>query len=202
MKNPFLPFVQKALNRYLTLDPESIHRIHELRGKIVKIHLNMIPPLEFFLKFNPQTIDVLAEFSNQPDLIIKGTPLSLLNLSLTKDKRKHFFGDNVSIAGNLELGQQVTDLFDQLEIDWEEYISHWVGDISAHQIGRAAEKLKKFSSRFKKSMSQNVNEYIHEEINVFPPKEALQDFFSDIDVLRMDVDRIEARIKNLIRGVE
>jgi len=36
---------------------------------------------------------------------------------------------------------------------------------------------------------------------LFPPKESLQDFFHDIDLLRMDVDRLEARIEKIVKEV-
>ena len=202
MKHVLLPVLQKALNRYLALDPESAVRLRALRGKVVTIELKIFPPLIFSLLFKDNEIEILSDLSEQPDLIIRGMPLSLLRLSVSDDKRKHFFGDDVTLEGNLELGQQVTDLFDQLEIDWEEYASRWVGDVSAHQLGRVVRDVKNFAERLRESLSRNINEYVHEEAELFPSEEALQDFFADVDTLRMDVDRLEARIENLKRGCE
>ena len=46
---------------------------------------------------------------------------------------------------------------------------------------------------------RQVNEYVHEEAEFFPAREALQDFFQDIDTLRMDADRLEARVERLLK---
>ncbi len=188
--------LQTALNRYLDLDPESKKRLHKLQNKIVTIEL-LGPGLIFQLSFDEDRVQLNWDNFAKPDTYIKGSPLTLLHLSLTKGDRKQFFSDDVSIEGNLDLGQDVIDLFDHLDIDWEEYLSHCIGDVSAHQVGRFVHGLKKFNQRVYETLSQNVNEYIHEEVMLFPPREALQDFFTEVDELRMDVDRMEAKVMQL-----
>jgi ubiquinone biosynthesis protein UbiJ len=190
-----MKLIQSALNRYLSLDPESSGRVNALRGKKVLIECFFQDKKAevFSLKFSEKEIEVTRHPEETPDIIIKGTPISLLRMSLSKDKKK-FFSDDVTIEGDLESGQQVIDLFDQLEIDWEEYLSKCVGDVPAHHVGNVVRDMKKFSKKFRDIMLRNVNEYVHEETEWFPTKEALQDFFAEIDKLRMDVDRLEARV--------
>ena len=193
--------VQKALNRYLALDPESASRLARLENKRVGIEL-LSTGLYFELYFIDKKIELKTKKQEtQPDTIIKGTPLSLLHLTAARDDRKRFFAEDVTIEGNIELGQEVIDLFDTLEIDWEEYASHWVGDVPAHQFGRFVRRVFQFKSRAVETLEQNVNEYLHEEAEFFPPKEALSDFFRDVDHLRSDVDRLEARIEKIVKEV-
>jgi len=186
---------QVILNRYLSLDPESTYRIKALNNHVITIELNGLA-LIFQLVFNESNIQVKTHAFSKPDTTIKGTPLSLLHMTLTSDRKK-FFAEDVIIEGNLELGQQVIDLFDTLEIDWEEYISRITGDVPAHQIHRAVSHLKDFTKRLRKTLIHNINEYVHEEKILFPAPEALQDFFQEVDILRMDTDRLEARIAQL-----
>lgn len=197
-------YLTRALNQYLALDPESQPRLHHLENKTVTIELLVREtPLyqesncQFQIHFSAKEIKLKTTSFIAADTTIKGTPLSLLRMTLSHQDRKKFFADDVSIEGNLEVGQQVIALFDRLEIDWEEYLSRWVGDVSAYQLTRFAKKIKTMSKRFRSTLTQNINEYIHEEIPLFPAQEALQDFFHDIDQLRMDTDRIEARIQQL-----
>src|SRR3989344_8250035 len=130
---------QNALNRYLVLDPESKSRLHALYGKTVAIELLGLG-LHFHLAFTSQEIKLNMNAATKPDTTIKGTPFSILHMSLARDERKKFFAEDVIIEGNIELGQKVIDLFDSLEIDWEEYASHWIGDVPAHQLGRFIKK--------------------------------------------------------------
>jgi ubiquinone biosynthesis protein UbiJ len=188
-KKKLVATLQKAVNHYLSLDPESLQRLLKVRNKIVKIELLGIG------------VDFYLTFTEKADTIIKGTPLRLLHMALSGEKRQQFFVEDVSIQGNLELGQQVTHLFDQVEIDWEEHFSHLVGDVSAHHLGNIFRKMKAWGKQTRNTLIQDVNEYVHEEINLFPASEALRDFFHDVDSLRMDTDRLEARLKQLQKQV-
>jgi ubiquinone biosynthesis protein UbiJ len=201
IKSILIKTLQKALNTYLLLDPESVVRLQKLHDKIICIEL-MGTGCVFQLIFNEKGITLTQDSSLKADTWIKGTPLRLLHMTMAREHRQTFFSDDISIQGNLELGQVVTDLFDHLEIDWEEYLSHWVGDVPAHHLGRVARKIKSFSQQTRATLLQDINEYVHEEVDLFPPREALQDFFNDVDHLRMDVDRLEARIHYIKNHIE
>jgi ubiquinone biosynthesis protein UbiJ len=202
IKAVFIDTIQQALNAYISLDPESATRIKAMQGKIVTIELLKIN-ITFHLIFTETHIQFKLASSTTPteaihsDTIIKGTPLRLLQLALSKNSRQQFFSDDVSIRGNLDLGQQVIDLFDRLEIDWEEFLSKWIGDVSAHHLGRLSQRIKSWTQQTRETLLQDVNEYVHEEVDFFPAREALEDYFHDVDALRMDTDRLEAKILHL-----
>lgn len=189
--------LEKALNRYLALDHESKRRIALLRDKKVTIEL-LGTPLIVQMIFAEEKVQLDWNPTTTPDIRIKGTPLNLLHMSIAPEQRQRFFAEDVVVEGNMELAQHVLAIFDDLEIDWEEQLSQWIGDVPAHQTGRVLRSVKAFSQRVRRSLLRNVNEYVHEEVNLFPPPEALQHFFHDVDELRMDVDRLEARIEKLI----
>jgi len=198
MKQWIQTVLQKALNRYLALDPESKSRIVLLQGKIITIELLGLK-ITLHLIFIGDTIEIQLNTHPHPDAHIKGTPLRLVHLALSQD-RHSFFADDVTIEGDAAIAEQVILLFDQLEIDWEDYLSHWIGDVPAYHLGRIGKKLKNWRRESCDTLTQNLNEYLHEEIHWFPPREAVQDFFSDVDQLRIDVDRLEAKMNQ--RGHE
>jgi ubiquinone biosynthesis protein UbiJ len=185
--------LENALNRYLALDSESKRRIRLLQDKRVMLEL-LGTPFIVQLIFNDEKIILQWDDFSEADIRIKGTPLNLLHMSLVRDDRHRFFADDVIVEGNMELAQNVLAIFDELEIDWEEQLSQWVGDVPAYQTGRFVRGIKKFNQRVRRTFLRNLNEYVHEEINLFPTDEALQLFFDEVDELRMDVDRLEARL--------
>ncbi len=191
--------LQSVLNQYLALDPESSKRIKAIDNKVVTIELLSIP-LTFQLIFTNSTIEI-CKAREKPDTIIKGTPLSLLRMSLDKHHRKSFFADDVTIEGDLELGQKVIDLFDSLDVDYEEYLAYWIGDIPSYHMGQLSRKIRAFKSNVTSTLKDNFKEYLHEETQIFPGKEEVLDFFNDVDQLRLDVDRLEAKIRKLLKEV-
>jgi ubiquinone biosynthesis protein UbiJ len=196
-KQFFSDTLQSALNKYLALDPESATRLRELNGKLVALELLPLK-VTFYLRFTDGRASVALVSDDVPETTIKGTPLRLLLLALVPHAdRQRFFADDVVMQGNPLIGQQVIELFDQLEIDWEEYAAKIVGDVPAHHAGNIVRNAKAFLSKTGMTLTRNLNEYLHEEINVFPPTEALQDFFREVDVLRMDADRLQARVARL-----
>ncbi|MES2218755.1 MAG: SCP2 sterol-binding domain-containing protein [Pseudomonadota bacterium] len=193
--------LQKALNQYLALDPESHLRLQELQGK--QVALELLPfKISFYLRFSAGQAQLSLATLDAPETTIKGTPLRLLMLGLApRVDRKKFFADDVIMQGNPVLGQQVIDLFDQLHIDWEEFTAKVFGDVTAHHAGNVVRNAREWVNKTQMILTQNLNEYLHEEINVFPPSEALQDFFKEVDALRMDTDRLDARVQVLQKKI-
>lgn len=196
MKNAVLATITKALNAYLDLDPESKQRLHSLQDKVITIELL---PFHFTFQctFNSDGFHIDPEEVRSPDATLRGTPLQMLNVLLMPNHRQRFFTEDLTIEGDASFGQQVVELFDHLSIDWEDYVSHFVGDIPAHHAGRFINRINTWLNATEESLTQNINEYLHEEIKWLPTREALSDFFTDIDNTRMDVDRIEAKISYL-----
>lgn len=195
--------LEKILNHYLSLDPQSAERIAALENKVVTIELSGIA-LTFQMFFINKKIALRWQDFHEPDLTISGTPLNLLHMRFAShQERQRFFAEDVKVTGNMELARHVLAIFDEMAVDWEEISARYVGDVSAHHLGRIAGGIKNFSARFRASLLRNVNEYMHEESDFVPPNEALQDFFHQVDELRMDVDRLEARFARIskIRGI-
>ena len=199
LTHKLLGLLQAGLNRYLMLDPESAARLRALQGKNVALEFTPFTSV-FHLHFVDGQIklSINPALDAVPDTIIKGTPLRLAMLTLAAPAaRQRFFADDVSMQGNLALGQQVIELFDRLQIDWEEYGAQLLGDVPAHHAGNLVRGATKWLANARATLLQNINEYTHEEIKLLPPLEALQDFFAEVDAARMALDRLSARVARL-----
>lgn len=200
MKAIFLSTLSKLINAYLRLDPESRSRLSMLQGKVVTVELLPIH-FTFQLLFNPEGVVLEANETHFTDTKIIGTPLQMFGVVAAKKNRHHFFAEDLVLIGDAELAQQVIQVFDELEIDWEEMLSQLIGDVPAYHAAQAVQGIQNWLHQAQFSMTQNLNDYVHEEIKWFPSKEELKDFFSDIDDLRMDVDRVETKIALLEKSL-
>lgn len=198
MKNTILSSLSKTMNTWLKLDPESPARMKKLQGKTIAIEF--LPfSFEFQCYFDEAGVNLFIDETIMPDTLIRGTPLQMLGVMLSKENRQRFFADDLVIEGSAEVGQEMIELFDHMQIDWEEYLSKMIGDVPAYHAFRLLNKFNHFLRGSEESMRNNIREYLHEEAEWLPSREALNDFFSEIDTIRMDVDRMQERISLLQR---
>lgn len=201
MNENLIKLITSAINTYLQLDPESERRLKRLHGHTISIEL-----LPFHLTFNchftKEGMQINSGHTESVHTRIRGTPLQLLGVALAKQNRHKFFADDVSIEGDAELGQQVIDLFDQIHIDWEEHLAQLIGDTPAYRLSQLRRKAGKWLHHINHTLTENTREYIQEEAKWLPTREELNDYFTDIDELRMEADRMEAKLAQLRAHIE
>lgn len=189
--------LQKAINCALALDEDMPSKIKPLEGKVLEVVIN---PLNvcFFLNFHQGAVRLLAYYEGIPDTVIHSSPLGLIRLSLLPaSKLRSVFNDNIRISGDVELGQQVKALFDNIDIDWEGHLSHFTGDVVAHQIGSWVRGGCAFNRRLMSSLKRSMTEYLQEERRLVPSTQEMQDFFQDVDDLGLRLERLIAHFNQL-----
>lgn len=197
IKDLSLTILQKAINHALQLDAAMPSRLQALDGRVLEL---IISPLQvhFFLCFTPTELQLKAHHPGEADAVIHSSPLGLIRLSLLPaSKVRSLFNDSVKITGDIELGQRVKLLFDELDIDWEGHLARFTGDVVAYQVGSLVRKGRSLTHRVSKSMQHNIRDYLQEELRACPPKEELTDFFNDVDTLSLTVERLAAHVNAL-----
>lgn len=198
IKKYSLMALQTALNHALSLDESMPAKMKDLHGKILEI---IISPLNvhFFIRFAHGEMQLLPTCDDRPDTVIHSSPLGLIRLGLLPaSKVRSLFNDKIRLSGDVELGQRVKQLFDELDIDWEGHLARFTGDVVAYQIGSFFRQGLALKERVDSSMRHNVTEYLQEELRVFPSCEEVNDFFSDIDELSLQTERLAAHVNQLL----
>jgi len=198
LKKYSLIALQKAINHGLSLDENMPAKLQSLHDKVLEM---VIAPLDthFFIQFKNGELLLLDEYQGEADTVIHSNPLGLIRLSLLPaSKARSLFNDKIRMSGDIELGQQVKKIFDEIDIDWEGHLAQFTGDVVAHQIGSIFRKGLEFKQQISDSMRLNVTEYLQEELRVFPSRHEVEDFFNDIDALALDVERLQAHINQLM----
>lgn len=195
---PLSAAIELALNQYLALDPESRDSLKQLSGKIIKLQLTA-PAFELFLLPAESGIQVLNHYQDSADTTIKGSLSAFANLGLANDKEKNtaVFSGQISIEGDIALGQKFQALFENLDIDWEEHLSHIVGDVVAHKMGSLGRRFFAWGQQSKESLALDSTEFLQYETRDLLEGREMTDFLKQVDTIRSDVDRLEARINRL-----
>ena len=189
--------LEAALNRYLALDPDSLRRMAELDGRVIGLQWRGTALALYFL-LGPQGVQVLGHYEGEPDTLLSGSPLALAELGLGGDRERALFSGAVEIRGDTETGQRFQQILEAMDIDWEEHLSHLVGDVAAHQAGRLVRAGRQYLHSSADTLRQDLGEYLTEEAQLLPARIQVDNFLADIDRLRMDADRLEARVQRLL----
>jgi ubiquinone biosynthesis protein UbiJ len=83
----------------------------------------------------------------------------------------------------------------ELDIDWEAPLVDTLGDVAGHRLAVALRGLFSFGRDAGRSLARQLDEFVHEEARLTPPRAELEDFYSDVQALGLAVDRLGARLE-------
>lgn len=189
--------INRAINRYLTLDPETPAKFNELQGQVICIEILGFNK-KLYLLPKREGIEVLEAYTAEPDATLSGTPAALFKLGLTDDAAPLLLKGEVEITGNMALGRQFKKILAGMQIDWEELLSKSIGDIPAHQATQALTKFSSWKRQSANTLLENISEYLQEETRDVISAPELEIFYRNADSLRDDVARFEARLDKFL----
>jgi len=187
--------LESAVNTYIAMDPEAQQQFARFSDKIIAIDLESTG-LTLFCLPQAQGMTIMTNYEGEADTVIAGRPISLAKLSLRGDTKVMFEGE-VTIRGDVELGQKFKRAIESIDIDWEEHLSRITGDVIAHKAGHMIREMASFWRANQNRAQDNGREYLQQELNVIPTHEEVEGLINDIENLRDDVARLAARIKLL-----
>lgn len=190
--------LEQALNALLRLDPGATKQLAKLHGQVVAVVLRGLALELYFIADESGQLQVLGQHEGTADAVISGSPFNLIRATDSQEGSAQLFAGDMSITGNTELAHQFSGILGNLDIDWEEQLSRFTGDIAAHKIGSSARSLHTMVQKNTDTLEANLGEYLTEEARLLPSRLETEDFLNQIDILRDDVERLEARLQ-LIR---
>jgi ubiquinone biosynthesis protein UbiJ len=192
---PLEALAERVINRVLRLDPDAQRRFGELAGKTILIEVAAEgAPLRFFVSPNADGIALRCESERTPDVTISGTTSIFLRRWRGGDAA---ISDELTIRGDIELGQRFQRALSTVDPDWEEGLARVLGDLPAHQIARFMRAARAWTRTAATTLADDTAEYLQEEAFVLAKRERVAAFLRAVDVLRSDADRLEQRLQRL-----
>ena len=191
--------LERSLNAFLALDPDTRAKLADCQGRVVRIELDGLSLALDLAVSDDGSLQLIDGDEETPDATLAGSPFDLLRARDPDKGAAELFAGRVRLSGDQALARQFSQALAGLDIDWEEHLSRLIGDIPAHELGRAARALRREGGRLGDSGSETLSDYLTEELRLLPHRYEAEDFLADVDTLRDDVDRLEARIKLLER---
>ena len=201
---PALPFrlLERLIDGALDLDPETRGALAGLSGKVVDVEIVGAGSLRVRIdgervRIGPR--DDPGDDSADADVTIRGAPLSLLRFAFAGDREARILGDEVSLRGDIALATRLQQIAAKLDIDFEEAFARHLGDAPAHELVRAMRGFGGWLSGTGTALLEDASEYLRHEAAITPRRAEVDRFVNDVDDLRDDAERLEARVARLER---
>ncbi len=198
MLEPALLVLETLINKCLSNDLQTLARLQELEGKTIKLDITDWR-LNFFIVAKHNGVACRKNSNGEPDTIISGSLQNLCKVGIAQDKQQAIKQHKIQFSGDAHTGIAMQQVLSNLDIDWEAHMAEIVGDTSAHLLGTSLKKAFNFGKSIVSSLQRNVDEYIHHEVKLCPTPTDLAHFYKEINILRNDVERLEAKV-NLLKS--
>lgn len=187
--------LEKLINNTLRFDPGSRYALAELQGKVLAIELTQ-PAFTLYLLPTADGVRLQSTYDGEITTRLRGSPTALL--ALVKGQQVNLANSGVEVFGNTGFLIQLQGILQNLDIDWEEAVSTVIGDVAGHQVGSGVKGFNQWLGERRQSFERLFGEFLTEEVRVTPSRVELEDFYQQVDALRLSVDRARARVQQLI----
>jgi ubiquinone biosynthesis protein UbiJ len=192
----FAALLSEAMERFLRLAPNSRHYLAPMAGKVIALRF---APFDgrIYLCPSETTIEVFPSFETEPDVSFTGSPLAFVRMGLGGVPRRALFAGEVVVEGDMNVARRFQRLFEKLDMDWEGLFSRIVGRGLAANIFSGLRDSHAWRVETVEALQLNTAEYLQEESRELPATFEAEVFYRDVDTLRADCDRLEARLLRL-----
>lgn len=190
------PFIG-MINRQIRAKTPARELCRKLDGQVVAIRVRDTA-LAVFFQIGPDELELIGH-ADDPDVVITGSLLTLTGLAALPGEAAIRSG-SLELTGNTETAQAFQQLMAYGRPNLEEELSGLVGDVAAQGIGDVARNIGRWGRDAHATIEQNVTEYLQEESRALPSRYEVEKFRDRVNILRDDVDRLEAKLQRLERS--
>lgn len=193
LKTALAVAIENIVNTALRYDPGTRFALAELSG-VIAIECTK-PEMTLYWQIHSEGIKVLGHYELSPTVRIKGSLPALMQLMM--QQQSNLANSGVEVYGNTALLAQLQNILKQLDIDWEMALNKVFGDVIGHPIAELIRKKAAWTEYQAQQIPPSLGEYLSEELRSTPSQPELEKFYKDVDSLRMNTDRLSARIQQL-----
>lgn len=188
---------EDLLNKALDLDPATRQQLNRQMGRslLVNVQFPHLSILVFFDEAKVRLTPAEDHLSHEATATVTASSFDLLKQAL--QRAEILTQSGLHIEGDVLFLQTLHNIGLQLDIDWESSLSQLLGDVLAQPIGQGLRRLFDFAKQAAQSFLQHSGDFLREESQLLPHKWQVDDFIEEVQELRIDIERFEARIAML-----
>ena len=199
-KVPAGQVLESALNHAVSLDPETRAALPSLDGRCVALQLDA-PALALQISVAGKRLRVgPVEDADLADLSVRSTLAGILGQLPFMRGRKAAPLGAMRVEGDAELARRLQRMAERFDPDWVQPFTRVFGDVMGVQIANALAAGLRGTRAVASGFARDSADFLTEESRDVVGKEELRAFYSDVDHIRDDAERLQARFDRLNTG--
>lgn len=188
--------IETALQQAVKQSPQAYAKQHTLHGKVLCIQLTQLS-WPIYLLFAKE-IQVFSQYDGEITTQVEVDITTLYRLTEGANLTELIKQDKLKLEGDLNLLQSFSHFMQQVEFDFAEPLSKWIGDAPTHMLQQGAKQLRQGLADIFNKSRDHVGQLVVEEYRLSPHKIEFIHFSDRIDELKDDTDVLSQRIERLI----
>lgn len=189
----FLRLLTRAIRKIMALDPQLPQLLTPLDEKTI-LWTTPNKKITLFCKISEGECRFSSQNEIEPDLTITGYLYDLAQLWKNPESP---INPAIKIQGDPQVLDALREVLKKIALDWQAPLSKYFGDPIAQQLGQLAKKSRNYVKEITESSFVGLGEYLQDDAKQCVSPITLQKFFSEVDTLRADVDRLEACLNRI-----
>ena len=188
-----------VLNRNISETTPARELCRKLDGKVVAVRVRDTA-LAMYFEIDDEIVALRTESDADPDVVLSGSLLTLAKMAASGGDAADSSAIRdgaIDLTGDAYTAQTFQELLRFARPDMEEELSGIIGDTAAHHAGELARGLRSWAREARTTMGSNIREYLQEESRDVPSRYEAERFAQQVEALRDDVARLEARLNRL-----
>lgn len=190
-----------GINALLRLDPVSLQRLRRLAGQVLAVHARE-PELSLYLVLQPDGLRLARQWQAPAECTLSATASELWQLLTSDNKAAALYQPGVAIHGNNALLVELADIMQSMEIDWEFQLQQWIGPVATSLISSHLRQRGRWTTASLASLQQRTQDWLAEETRLLVGNQEAESRFAQLDQLKLQLDRLEARAALIRRQLE
>ncbi|NKB77434.1 MAG: hypothetical protein GKR96_10440 [Gammaproteobacteria bacterium] len=180
----------------IDLDPDSKRNLAALEGKVLCLEIS-VPQITLFLMPGADGIRVSERSERDADVTLSGTLSAFAKLGMGGSGSGVLSSGQVNMKGDADTGQAFQKALGQIDLDFEELLSRYIGDTPARKTGNVARRVNEWADEAIELSTENMADFLTDEAKLLTTPVAMDRLESGVHDLRSRVDRLEQRLIRL-----
>lgn len=192
--------LEGAINRALALAPLGGAELAPFEDQVFALHCTA-PQLDLFLYPGRNKVRLAGIHEGPVTTSIRGEASDFTELASSADPAATLINGALELEGDSAPFIELQKVLSDLDIDWEAPLVSTLGDVAGHQLAAVLRTGFTWSRQAVNSLTRQLDEFVHEEARLTPPRLELEDFYGDVRELDQQVERLQMRTQRLRKKI-